>query len=67
MPMILKFLWVMAVQDCMQPTKKQAEQLMACRRMMLREVGALIAEWDRLWGELEVDSTPSAPQTDGLC
>ncbi|KAK9908478.1 hypothetical protein WJX75_008527 [Coccomyxa subellipsoidea] len=42
-----------AILDCMQPTKKQAEQLMACRRMMLREVGALIAEWDRLWGELE--------------
>ncbi|KAK9908010.1 hypothetical protein WJX75_001438 [Coccomyxa subellipsoidea] len=37
----------------MQLTQGQAQQLLACRRTMLHEVGALIAEWDRLWKELE--------------
>ncbi len=38
----------------MQLTEAQAQQLLAVRRALLNEVGALIAEWDRQWAELQV-------------
>lgn len=38
----------------MQLSEKQQEQLVAVRRTLLREVGALISEWDQLWAELQV-------------
>lgn len=38
----------------MQLTEEQVEQLLACRRRMLHEVGVLVGEWDRLWKELQV-------------
>ncbi|EIE21052.1 hypothetical protein COCSUDRAFT_48251 [Coccomyxa subellipsoidea C-169] len=37
----------------MQLSEKQEEQLVAVRRTLLREVGALISEWDQLWAELQ--------------
>ena len=47
----------MPVQARMQPNERQAEQLLGCRRTLLRELGALIAERDRLWTELQVSHT----------
>ena len=44
----------MAAQARVQLSERQAEQLIACRRSMLRRMGALIAEWDRLWTALQV-------------
>ena len=38
----------------MQLNEGQAEQLLACRIVMLHELGKLIAEWDCLWTELQV-------------
>ena len=35
-------------------TAGQAEEMLAGRRTLLREVGSLIAEWDRLWADLQV-------------
>jgi hypothetical protein len=43
----------MPVQARVQLSEGQAEQLMACRRTMLRELGALLAKWDRLWTTLQ--------------
>ncbi|KAK9908051.1 hypothetical protein WJX75_002163 [Coccomyxa subellipsoidea] len=42
-----------AILACMQLTKKQGEQLLTCRRTILHDVSALIAEWDRQWAELQ--------------
>lgn len=54
----------MRVQACMQLTKKQGEQLLTCRRTILHDVSALIAEWDRQWAELQVSTDTFA--VDGL-
>ena len=43
-----------AVQARVQLSGGQTEQLLACRRALLHEVGALITEWDGLWSDLEV-------------
>jgi hypothetical protein len=48
----------------MQLTEKQGEQLLTCRRTILHDVSALIAEWDRQWAELQVSTDTFA--VDGL-
>ena len=55
---------MMRMQACMQLTKKQGALLLTCRRTILHDVSALIAEWDRQWAELQVSINISA--LDGL-
>ncbi|KAK9916207.1 hypothetical protein WJX75_010043 [Coccomyxa subellipsoidea] len=37
----------------MQLTRRQVEQLVACRRTLINEVAILAVEWDRLWAQLK--------------
>lgn len=54
---------VMLVQARMQMNERQAELLVGCRRTLLRELGSLIGERDRLWTDLQVGPTICGSQS----
>lgn len=53
----------MLVQARMQMNERQAELLVGCRRTLLRELGSLIGERDRLWTDLQVGPTICGSQS----